>query len=226
MSISRVLLITLLISSAIVALALLNLDSGTPDSDLSEEATQESQDKRKADSQAAKAQRGTTIPPSAAADAGIDDAKIERQQVADALKKLTSALESDRIEAVEQLGAYPTPDTETTLTKVLATDTSADVRNAAALSLGSLEAPSAATLSTLLAAIKDPSDDVRFSALSTLEDFMLGQDEDAPIAKTIRGGLDALIQSNSLPDDLKDSIREVLRNQRNSLPPGTEPAAR
>jgi hypothetical protein len=228
MSISRVLLITLLISSAIVALALLNLDSGTPEADLTDETTQESTEKRKGESESLANSKPTTPVASAQGtpDGVIDDAKLERQQIAEATKKLASGLETDRIEGVEALGAYPNPDTEATLSKVLATDPSADVRNAAALSLGALEAPSAGTLSTLLTAIKDPSDDVRFSALSTLEDLMLGQDEEAPIAKTIRAGLETLIQSPGIPDDLKDSIREVLHNQRNGIPPGTEPSAR
>lgn len=232
MSIYRILLITLLISSAIVALALFNLDSGTPEGDLAEESSSSQQNEKRRVENGAQAPNLKAPPPgipganAPSLDMSVEDAAIEREQIAEAMKKLASATESDRVEAVEQLGAYPNPQTEATLSQVLAADPSADVRNAAALSLGSLEAPSPGTIGTLLSGIKDQSDDVRFSSLSTLEDFMLSQEEDSPLYQNIRSGLKDLVQSNSLPDDLKDSIQEVLRDQNAGLPQGTEPVSR
>lgn len=232
MSIYRILLITLLISSAIVALALFNLDSGAPEGDLAEESSSSQQNEKRRVENGAQAPNLKAPPPgipganAPSLDMSVEDAAIEREQIAEAMKKLASATESDRVEAVEQLGAYPNPQTEATLSQVLAADPSADVRNAAALSLGSLEAPSPGTIGTLLSGIKDQSDDVRFSSLSTLEDFMLSQEEDSPLYQNIRSGLKDLVQSNSLPDDLKDSIQEVLRDQNAGLPQGTEPVSR
>ena len=232
MSISRILIITLLISSAIVALALFNLDSGAPEGDLAEEtpSTQDTPEKRRVDSgQPPDLKAPPPGIPGANApslEMSQEDAAVEREQIAEAMKKLASATDTDRVEAVEQLGAYPNPQTEATLSQVLASDPSPDVRNAAALSLGSLEAPSPGTIGTLLSGIKDQSDDVRFSALSTLEDFMLSQEEESPLYQNIRSGLKDLVQSNSLPDDLKDSIQEVLKDPNTDIPPGTEPASR
>ena len=153
-------------------------------------------------------------------------AEQRREQIAEAMKRLTSPTESERVEAVEQLGAYPNPQTEATLSQLLAGDSSADVRNAAALSLGSLEAPSTATVSTLLSGLKDQSEDVRFSSLSTLEDFMLSQEEESPLYQSIRTGLQDMGQSTGLPDDLRDSINEVLKDPNSQLAPGNEPAVR
>ena len=136
------------------------------------------------------------------------------------MKLLTSPTETERVEAVEQLGAYPNPQTEVTLTQILAGDASADVRNAAALSLGSLENPSPATISTLMGALKDSSEDVRYSSLSTLEDFLLSQEENSPLYVNIRNGLEALGQTAGMPEDLKDSISEVLKGQ--AQPSGAE----
>jgi HEAT repeats len=226
MSISRILLITLLISSGIVALALFNLDSGTPEGDATEEASSEARSKPKADSPQAPNLQGTPQANAPVLDTAAEDAEIEREQIAEAMKRLTSPTESERVEAVEQLGAYPNPQTEATLSQLLAGDSSADVRNAAALSLGSLEAPSPATVSTLLSGLKDQSEDVRFSSLSTLEDFMLSQEEESPLYQNIRTGLKDMAQSTGLPDDLRDSINEVLKDPNSQLAPGNEPAVR
>lgn len=226
MSISRILLITLLISSGIVALALFNLDSGAPEGDAMEEAASDARGHSKPET--AKAPNLQAAPKANAPtlDSEAEDAEIEREQIAEAMKRLTSPTESERVEAVEQLGAYPNPQTEATLSQLLAGDSSADVRNAAALSLGSLEAPSPATVSTLLSGLKDQSEDVRFSALSTLEDFMLSQEEDSPLYQNIRVGLKDMAQSSGLQEDLRDSINEVLKDPNAQLAPGTEPVPR
>lgn len=226
MSVSRILFITLLISSGIVALALFNLDSGTSDGDAMEEAPSEVRSKPKAEAPQAPHLQGTPQANAPVLDTAAEDAEIEREQIADAMKRLTSPTETDRVEAVEQLGAYPNPQTEATLTQLLAGDSSPDVRNAAALSLGSLEAPSPATVSALLSGLKDQSEDVRFSSLSTLEDFMLSQEEESPLYQNIRAGLKDMAQSTGLQDDLRDSINEVLKDPNSQLAPGTEPAPR
>lgn len=226
MSISRILLITLLISSGIVVLALFNLDSGTLEGDATEETTSEIRSKPKAEAPQTPNLQGTPQANAPVLDTAAEDAEIEREQIAEAMKRLTSPTESERVEAVEQLGAYPNPQTEATLSQLLAGDSSADVRNAAALSLGSLEAPSTATVSTLLSGLKDQSEDVRFSSLSTLEDFMLSQEEESPLYQSIRTGLQDMGQSTGLPDDLRDSINEVLKDPNTQLAPGNEPAVR
>lgn len=220
MSISRVLLITLLISSAIVLLALMNLDTGVQDPDIEEAATKEaSTSKTQPGGVTTPAAQAPNPPPASGvfSDPTAEDLEVEREQIQEAMKMLSSPTETERVEAVEQLGAFPNPQTESTLTQILAGDSSADVRNAAALSLGSLEAPSPATISTLLGALKDQSEDVRYSSLSTLEDFLLSQEEDAPLYQSIRSGLESVAKSSGLPEELQESISEVLKGQ---TPPG------
>ena len=226
MSIARILLITLVISSVIVALVLFNLESDTPDNEVSKETS--------STRFVEKPTVAPVVPPSVAPppsieddaamspDEMVDDAKIEKEQVEEAMAKLHSNKDEERVEAVEQLGAYPNAETEATLVQLLSTDANAEVRNAAALSLGSMDEPTEAAISALMSAIEDQNEDVRFSALSTLEDFLLSQEEDSANYKRIREGLRQRAASRTMSQDLKDSINEILKDQELSTTPETE----
>ena len=224
MSIGRILLIPLIISSAIVALALFNLGSDSGDSEGTDDATALVKP-------AKEAPKPTAAAPPTPASSGdlpvendlIDDAQIEREQIAEAMAHLASQNQEERVEAVEQLGAYPSPDTEATLGQLLAADSNPEVRNAAALSLGSLDAPTESSLSILLSALDDQSEDVRFSALSTLEDFMLAQDENSPTYDRIRSALQTKVGASGVPEELRDSINEVLRDPNAQIAPEPVP---
>jgi hypothetical protein len=223
MPISRILLITLLISSVIVATVFYNLESDHTE-DLAPDSVTEP-----ASSPISKAAPSTVVSPipveenSLPPDEMADDDQIEKEQVTEAMTQLGSSNDEERIEAVEQLGAYPSPETEATLGQLLTTDANAEVRNAAALSLGSLDEPSDATIAALMSALEDQNEDVRFSALSTLEDFMLGLEEDAPNHQRIQDGLKLKAASRSVPEDLKESINEVLKDQETVAVPEAEP---
>lgn len=222
MSITRILLITLIISSAIVLLALMNLDTGGQDPESEEVNPKVATPTRGGVSSMPPPATPQAPPPSGVfTDPTAEDLEIEREQIQEAMKMLSSPTETERVEAVEQLGAFPNPQTEATLTQILAGDSSPDVRNAAALSLGSLEAPSPATISTLLGALKDQSEDVRYSSLSTLEDFLLSQEEDSTLYQSIRGGLEEVAKTSGLQEELQESISEVLKAQ--NPPSAAEP---
>lgn len=225
MPISRILLITLLISSVIVAAVFYNLETDQTE-DESQEAVTETVPSPKAETAPTSPAKALThsmdvdsLPP----DEMLDDEQIEKEQIAEAMTQLGSSNDEERIEAVEQLGAYPSPETEATLGQLLITDANAEVRNAAALSLGSLDDPSDATIATLMSALEDQSEDVRFSALSTLEDFMLGMEDDSPNHQRIQDGLKLKAASRTIPDDLKESINEVLKDQQSPVAPEAEP---
>ena len=225
MPISRILLITLLISSVIVAAVFYNLETDQTE-DESQESVTENVPSPKAETAPTTPTKAPThsmdvdsLPP----DEMLDDEQIEKEQIAEAMTQLGSSNDEERIEAVEQLGAYPSPETEATLGQLLITDANAEVRNAAALSLGSLDDPSDATIATLMSALEDQSEDVRFSALSTLEDFMLGMEEDSPSHQRIQDGLKLKAASRTIPDDLKESINEVLKDQQSPVAPEAEP---
>jgi hypothetical protein len=228
MSIARIILITLLISLGIVVLALFNLESDSSTQDGDEPAVASSRPAAKPEKPAATAV--TQPPPPSdedllAPDEMVDDEQVEKEQIAEAMAQLNNNNQEERVEAVEQLGAYPNPETEATLGQLLTTDASPEVRNAAALSLGSLDEPSEATLSALMAALEDQNEDVRFSALSTLEDYLLGQEEDSPNYRRIKEGLRLKAGSRSVPDELKESINEVLRDQESMAVPEAVPEA-
>lgn len=210
MSIARILIITLLVSSSIVLLALFNLESDSTDTETTEQVSPAATAKPEKPAQAQPA----PLPSDEdllAPDEMAEDEEVEREQISAAMTQLSSTNDEERIEAVEQLGAYPNPETEATLSQLLISDANAEVRNAAALGLGSLEEPSEATIAALLSALGDANEDVRFSALSTLEDFMLGQEDDSNQYRRIHDGLTAKAASQNLPQDLRDSINEIIR---------------
>lgn len=228
MSIARIILITLLISLGIVVLALFNLESDSSTQDGDDPAVASGRPAAKPEKPAATA--ATPPPPPSdedllAPDEMVDDEQVEKEQIAEAMAQLNNSNQEERVEAVEQLGAYPNPETEATLGQLLTTDASPEVRNAAALSLGSLDEPTEATVAALMAALEDQNEDVRFSALSTLEDYLLGQEEDSPNYRRIKDGLRLKAGSRSVPDELKESINEVLRDQESMAVPEAVPEA-
>lgn len=228
MSIARIILITLLISLGIVVLALFNLESDSSTQDGDDPAVATGRPAAKPEKPAATA--ATPPPPPSdedllAPDEMVDDEQVEKEQIAEAMAQLNNSNQEERVEAVEQLGAYPNPETEATLGQLLTTDASPEVRNAAALSLGSLDEPTEATVAALMAALEDQNEDVRFSALSTLEDYLLGQEEDSPNYRRIKDGLRLKAGSRSVPDELKESINEVLRDQESMAVPEAVPEA-
>jgi HEAT repeat protein len=111
------------------------------------------------------------------------------------------------------LGAYPTIDSEALLTKLLLNDTSSQVRNAAALSLGSVEEPLDSTIHDLLTALEDESEDVGLNALSILENYRLGLEETSDRYQIVRSQLTAKAASNQLTQNIRDTINLVLNDQ-------------
>jgi len=234
MSITRILIITLLVSTGLVIYGLFSAEPDSSDEETSREKpttpvssnpvspsstplTPPVSTVMPAEGSTAPAAVGNEQPPASEPEQSEED--LEKEQVAAAIAQLNSTKNEERIEAVEQLGAYPSPETETILANLLATESNPELRNAAALSLGSLDTPTAATINVLMAALEDQNEDVRFSALSTLEDFLLGQEEDTSGYRQIRDGLKAKLAVRGLPADIHDSITEVLRDQQSQPAP-------
>lgn len=142
----------------------------------------------------------------------LDDEQIEQEQVNGALAQLASHDTAQRVEGAEQLGAYPTKESESALLQALQSDPEAEVRSAAAQSLGYVEKPSDQTLNGLLGAIEDQNEDVRLNAVSTLEDFLLGSEENSKRYKKILGGLKAKADSRTVPQDTRDAIRDIVQD--------------
>jgi hypothetical protein len=65
----------------------------------------------------------------------------------------------------------------------------------------------------LISALADESEDVRFSALSTLENYMLGLEEVSNSRKTIHSQLTAKTLSSELPQDTRDALTDILSDE-------------
>ena len=131
--------------------------------------------------------------------------------IINSMELVKSAEDKERIEGVEQLVAYPSVESEMKLTQLLLTDSNSEVRNAAALSLVSIKSPSYATIDDLISALEDESKDVRFSALSTLQDYVLRQENNLEYGQKIQSELTYKIGNKNFPDDTRDAINEMLK---------------
>lgn len=204
MSITRIIIVTLLVSSSILMYVLFNLESDSGDGEYEDTAVIENQDK------ALSPQPDSPEPLQESAE---NDEQAEAEQLAIALSHVKSTKNEERMEAAEQLGAFPSPQMEAVLTDLLVKDTHSGVRNAAALSLGSLDAPADITLNALFSALEDPDEEVRLSALSTLENYLLGLEQASPIYQKVKVGLHSKLESKAITSRIRDLIAEVLRNQ-------------
>ena len=142
-----------------------------------------------------------------------DEIQPEQEQITTAMELINSADNEERIEGIELLGAYPNPESEAILTQLLTNDEASDIRNVAALSLGAFEVLLDSTINDLISALADESEDVRFSALSTLENYMLGLEEVSVSRKTIHSQLTAKTLSSELPQDTRDALTDILSDE-------------
>jgi HEAT repeat protein len=205
MTLGRTILISIALTACLVAFFLFRVASDPEDTG-GEESIETPSSLKRSDSPS---QFLDTLPSSG----DTEDKDSESQQLKLAKQLLESKKPSDRIEAAERLSAYPSLEMESMLLKALREDANSDVRNAAAAALGSLEDPSRASISGLLDAIDDSQENVRFSALSTLEDYLLGLDPQSPGFLAISNGLRSKLENRKLPTNLRASIREALKTQ-------------
>jgi hypothetical protein len=142
-----------------------------------------------------------------------DEAQSEIDQYDNAMNLLNGSKEDGRIEGVEQLGSLTSEESEMMLAKLLITDTNPDLRNSAAQSLETFELPLDSTITDLVSALQDESEDVRFSALSTLQTYMLRLEEGKESYKKIEQGLKAKAANQSIHVDTREAINDFLKAQ-------------
>lgn len=167
---------------------------------------------------AASAAREKPIPPAQATPTAASppveaDKTNEKEEIARAQKLLTSNDDKQRIEGLELLGAYPSPANEVILVGYLKSQENLEIRSTAAISLSTLENPSTSTMDGLLNSLEDPAEDVRFSALSTLEDYLTMEENNSSIHRHIHAGLMAKLQSKRLQADMEKEIDEIVRDR-------------
>ena len=142
-----------------------------------------------------------------------EEVTTDKKELARARQLLASTNEHQRIEALKLLGAYPSPVNEAMLVGYLRSQENPKIRSTAALALSTLGKPSASTIETLLGALEDSSEDVRFSALSTLEDYLIFAKQDSASRLRIREGLRAKLQSNRLQADIQKDIDDIVHDR-------------
>lgn len=133
-----------------------------------------------------------------------------RKKNARALLLLGSTNETQQVEGLKLLGAFPSPEGEQILTGYLVGGENPSLRSTAALSLSTLENPSPSTIDALLGTLGDSSEVVRFASLSTLEDYLLLLNNYPALQKQIREGLRTKVGSRLLPPDIHQDIEETL----------------
>lgn len=144
-------------------------------------------------------------------------AEEERQtiqsQVAAAAESLNSIDAEERIGGAEQLAAYPTGEAEQLLAKAIVTDTEAEVRTAAIQSLLAFKSLSDKTVKVLLQAVEDNAEEVRYSALNTLQALLAKQDRGSARYRAIIAELKRKSQDQRLAKETRRSIKEFIRDQ-------------
>lgn len=141
-----------------------------------------------------------------------EEEETEEAQVAQARVWLESLNPEERVQGAEQLAAYPTREAEKLLVHALVNDAEAEVRNTAAMSLGYVEKPSEETIHALLAAVEDADEEVSINALSTLEDYLLNEEEGSPGYKKLLGQLKSKAHSHSLSQETRETLKGILED--------------
>lgn len=131
-------------------------------------------------------------------------------QVADAVALLDSGDAAQKVEAAEQLAAYPTPAAERRLARALAEEKAPDVRAAAARALAQVANPEPASVAALLGAVPAPGDEPQAAALQTLATYLNRLDPGSARFRDIRSGLGKLAQSKRLSAEHRQAVRELL----------------
>lgn len=118
-----------------------------------------------------------------------------------------------RIEAVEQLGAFPSEEAEVLLVETLAGDPDPDVRVAAVQSLENFEPLRDETIAGLASALEDESEDVRMGALTLLETRVLSEVRSSVRYHKIVAVLKKKAFSRRTPSATREAIRAFLEDQ-------------
>lgn len=139
-----------------------------------------------------------------------EERMIEQSQVDTAATWLQDPNPEQRVSGAEQLSAYPTKEAGNQLIAALRNDTSAEVRAAAARALDYLETWDERTTPTLLDALEDTDEAVRFNAFSSLQGHYYRLDEASQEAKSLLESLREHTRSPRTPLDTRKWIWELL----------------
>ncbi|PKM35183.1 MAG: hypothetical protein CVV06_17635 [Gammaproteobacteria bacterium HGW-Gammaproteobacteria-10] len=142
---------------------------------------------------------------------------VEDGQVALAGEWLKDQDPRQRVIGAEQLSAYPTTKAGDYLLDALKNDTSAEVRSAAAESLGFFESAEKNILDSLISALSDSDATVRSNAFSSLQMLLNRSVDNQMIQKRIETQLKELLDTRDLPGEMLDAIQIYLDDNTASL---------
>jgi len=142
---------------------------------------------------------------------------VEDEQVTLAGDLLKDKDPRQRVIGAEQLSAYPTRKAGDHLLDALRNDASAEVRSAAAESLGFFESAEKNILDSLISALSDSDAAVRSSAFSSLQVLLNLSENNQAVQKHIESQLKELLEIRHLPDEVRDAIQSYLDDNTTSL---------
>ena len=142
-----------------------------------------------------------------------EEIELEQEQTTLALELINSTDNEEWTEGIEILSAYPKPEFEIILAQLLANDDEPDIRNVAALGLASFDVLSDASISDLMTALNDKSEDVRLNSWSTLDNYLMGLEEESHSRKMILSQLTTKLTNKEIPEDISETIKESLESE-------------
>ncbi len=144
-----------------------------------------------------------------------EERRVEKEQVALAGEWLKDQDPKQRVIGAEQLSAYPTTKAGDYLLNALKNDRSAEVRSAAAESLGFFEPAEDNILDSLIGSLSDSDAAVRSNALSSLQVLLNRRTDNRMVQERIESQLKELIETGHLPGEMCNAIQSYLDDSSN-----------
>jgi len=117
---------------------------------------------------------------------------------------------------VEQLSAFPTPESEQILVNTLGLDFDPEVRRAAAQSLSVFKQPSQKAVTALLTALQDDSEAVQMEALNALAGIAGRMENGSPPFKALLANLSYQARAKRMRSGVRRSLLAFLKDQQPS----------
>jgi len=137
---------------------------------------------------------------------------IVDRQIRSAQKELKSADIGTRVDAIDQLAAYPTKASEQLLVSTMQTNNNEEIRISAADALSSVRHPNKTTVSALIVAASANNYELRDAALMTLDIYInrepYGSKRTKTILQDLRGRLKRKQLTSIAREDIADFISE------------------
>ncbi|WP_367154541.1 HEAT repeat domain-containing protein [Methylomonas sp. HYX-M1] len=142
-----------------------------------------------------------------------EEAQADMEQIEEAGKLLADASVEQRVAAIEQLSAYPSPKSEQLMRAALQQDKAEAVRAAAADYLSYIEVPTRETVEALSQALLDGNEEVRDNALNTLQYYAGAVEDDDPVVKMVFEQLKIQQKNKKVVADIREAIQEFLADE-------------